>query len=70
MTRKTQQPIGETIQEWRARLGLTRNEAAALLHTPRSTLDCWIAGKGCRYDGLIRTVMRLIEKYEKPQNSA
>ena len=70
MIRKPLIPIGQAIQDWRARLGVTRNQAAALLLTPRSTLDGWIAGKSCRYDGLVRTAMRLIEKYERPQNSS
>ena len=54
-------PLAACLAAMRHARGWTRNELAAQLCTPRSTLDGWLAGRVCGHEAMVRLVMVLLD---------
>lgn len=55
-----------TLNGWRKRMGLSRNEAAQELRVPVTTLLGWLAKRPCRHEGMARRLMELLEQQKAP----
>ena len=54
-------PFADCLQAWRAARGLSREQLAAELRTPKTTLLGWLAGRSCASEAAIRRLMTLID---------
>ena len=58
----TASTLGADIQAWRARLGLTRAEAAEALGLQPSTMAGYIVGRPCALEPTVRKLMAALER--------
>ncbi len=52
----------EALRAWRLRRGLTRAQAAALLHIPARTIEMIELGRACTWPDLLLAHLRLLDQ--------
>ena len=61
-------PLAECLTALRNKRGWTRNQLAAQLQMPRSTLDGWLAGRACRHEVMVRLAMTRLDAKSQSEN--